>query len=121
MRPFPRERGAVPACTPFRANTLACPLLARTGRRGKGGREVPGGVPMCDTLPRKWGKGGAGGGASHAPFPHVRGGAAKGEGMPGAACEWGRVELGVACPRDPRTYGRGQGGKGGGVACLACR
>ncbi|KAH9028280.1 hypothetical protein EDB85DRAFT_1892574 [Lactarius pseudohatsudake] len=38
--------------------------------------------------------------------------------MPGAACEWGRVEPGVACPRDPRAYGvarpRGKG-RGGGV------
>ncbi|KAH9019389.1 hypothetical protein EDB85DRAFT_1896674 [Lactarius pseudohatsudake] len=101
VNPLPREYPRVPPPRAYRA--------AR--QRGKGGA---GRRTTCDTLPREWGKGGA----SHAPFPRVRGGAAKGEGMPGAACEWGRVEPGVACPRDPRAYGvarpRGKG-RGGGV------
>ncbi|KAH8996263.1 hypothetical protein EDB92DRAFT_1814281 [Lactarius akahatsu] len=119
VHPFPCEQGGVPACTPFHMNALTCPLLAHTGQRSQGGREVPGSIPVCNTLLREWGKGGARSGALHAPFPRARGGTAKGEGMPGAVCKWGRVELGAACPRVPRTYGAaakgGREGPGGRV------
>ncbi|KAH9159937.1 hypothetical protein EDB89DRAFT_1915365 [Lactarius sanguifluus] len=137
------------SCAPSHVNGVAC-LRAPFCTNGEGpGVACPpflrvwGGVPACNTLPRKWGRAG-GGVPSRTPFPHVQGGVPActplphiwgraGGGVPSRTTflriwggvpmcntlphEWGRVGWGVACLHVPCAYmaawPRGKGGPGG--------
>ncbi|KAH9037603.1 hypothetical protein EDB85DRAFT_1888297 [Lactarius pseudohatsudake] len=91
---------------------LVCPFLHEWGVMGWGGKGRCWGngrgssMPLHTPLPREWGRGGGevlGAVCLCAPL----------------LCEWGRVELGVACPHVPHAdrvvWPRGKGGAGGGM------